>query len=100
MSPLAFVCKHARELGYSLQALELDHSVWINVKRPRVFLLAVHESAGGQHGVDFAAALVTQVAQVVAERDSRPTIFDVVPPFSHEERRRRKLGKELVFVDW
>ena len=98
MSPLAYVCAAARELGYSVEALELDHSVCINVKRPRIFLLAVHACAGGQRGLDFSSAMVARVAEAVTNRNARPTIFDICPPFSPEEKRRRKQGKDCDAV--
>ena len=47
MSPFAHVASKCRERGYAVEPLQLCHSVFINVRRPRVYLLGAHQRAGG-----------------------------------------------------
>ena len=93
-SPFELVTDEAQDLGYYVEALELDHAIWINATWVRVFVIGRHRSAGGRQGVRYVAMLIEQACRFVAEQP-RTNVFDIVKPKSAEEDDRRRQSKEM-----
>ena len=98
MSPLAHVASKCRERGYAVEAFQLCHSVFINVRRPRVYFLGAHQRAGGAAAIAHCSRAVQQAVQLLEERAySRPRVFDIVDLLSPAEVRRRETN-DCCFV--
>ena len=96
-SPLSLFVKALGELGYSVQCLHIDHCLFVDVARPRLWLWGVSQEAGGAKAADWILKLVTRV--VTRRAQAPPTqIFDVVDPNDAEERQRLLACQACFFV--
>lgn len=72
------------EMGYAVRAMKVDHAIWVELPRQRLFLVGVKEEAGGASAADW----VVQVVQTaISHRCSSPPtpLEDIVPLGDHDE---------------
>ena len=82
-------------LGYTIRAIRINHDVFADIPRERLFLIGVSKQAGHSRAaewmVDFLASALSQ------QRMSAPlSVWDVVQPDGHDERSRRPQVEDLL----
>ena len=100
LSPAKALAKMVRKLGYGIAAVELDHALFIDMARPRVWLIGVHADSGGQSAADWIADRVTRATDEIMKFNDlrRIKIFDVVDENDPEEIARRRRGTKVFLV--
>ena len=87
-SHLQSFCERLQEAGYGTHCLQLCHSAFVQQRRPRLFILAVSSSAGGQCAADRSATLIKEVLSEVC-RFPAADLFSVIDPSSSIEEAYR-----------
>ena len=78
-SGMDIVVARCRDLGYHCVALKINRSIYINVSRPRAFLIGCSDKCGGRRGAEW---VLQAVEQALAHRKlgavtSLHDVFDV-----------------------
>ena len=89
-SPAAALAERCRAAGYSVRAVLLDHRVWLRNSRLRVFIVGVHQDAGGDAAADEVIQLISSLSDAVSALGPPPGVFDIVDTRSLAEIRRRR----------
>jgi len=81
--------------GYFSQALHLDSKTWIDVARPRLFIIAIDQACGGAEAVRWVSE---QVQSAVRYREVNPPllVWSVLPTDTNHTRRREAVGEQAT----
>ena len=96
-SALDIVTAKARDKGYAVSVLGLNHSLFINVSRPRIFVFGCRATAGGVAGVNFVTDVIEAVTVELA-KETRPSVFTLADVFSQEQIARRAQSKDRILM--
>ena len=98
LSPAKALAKMVKKLGYGITAVELDHAMFVNMSRPRCWLIGVSAGSGGQEGADWIGRQISLVAQEVEKfKKLKPiNVFDVVDINDAAEIERRPHGAKAL----
>ena len=81
-------------LGYAMRALLLDHSVWVELPRRRIYVFGVGPKMGHAQGADFICSLMHEI-QSYRELTPTTAVFDLWDPDDPEESSRLRASEEL-----
>lgn len=95
MSPLKRFVQDVVRLGYAVRVLEVEHSVWVEVPRKRLFVLACGPELGHSEGVSWLAKHIQEVVDRRKMLGPPAGVFDVIDINDPEEVQRREAAKEL-----
>ena len=99
-SPCAVLVEQLGRIGYSCEAVKLDHELWIRNTRGRVWLIGCHRDAGGAAGARAARDIVVKAHAKLLEMNGSinptPGVLDVVDITSHRERQRMGQAAQAI----
>lgn len=82
-------------LGYAIRVLKLDHSVWSEMPRVRLFIIGISEALGHKESADHVVKLILESQRY--RRMTDPTrIFDIVDVDGYDEVSHRDAAQDLV----
>ena len=87
--------RKGKALGYAMRALILDHNVWIELPRRRIYVIGVGPEMGHSAGADF---IISQMKEIQEYRMLTPptAAFDLWDPDCPAERDRLGASEELA----
>ena len=95
-TPLQVLVAQMKPYGYSLKALLLHHTTFVNVNRTRVWLWGVHKDAGGEKGCSFINHTIRKAIYHI-ERNTTPLkLMQLVDVRGSEEVTRRRASEDRV----
>ena len=88
VTPLDIIIVECSAMGYSLRALQLDHSAFVAMSRPRIWLLGAPKEAGGDSAVDWAKNKLLEMNTFVRSNFIPKGPLDVIKPELWDETYR------------
>ena len=101
LSPCQVLVQKLEVVGYSCEAVKLDHEIWIRNTRGRVWIIGCHRDAGGRAGARAARDVVVRGYNKILEMNklsAPPGVLDVVDVTSLRERQRQRAAQATIIL--